>query len=844
MRTWLSGLMLICTCAVAVDGPFEADEHTVLLMHFDGEARDASDCENHGRPRSELTFTEDGRFGQALLLDGTGGVPVNPSGSLHIGTCSWTWELWVRPIEARRATIIATGWGNNRQLGLRFDGKHVLAWSLSGSASAHLAAEPAEGTFFDDAWHRVALVVDRERGGELRLYVDGQRVGVDRAARIPPIVFESQTMGLCIGAIAPWYIGKPGGFVGAIDEVRLSDIVRPDYAVTDPLPPQPAVGATGVTPFTWDVAASTVPLRLTPQNTVIALNDGVRESTTSKAGAELRSFLRRAHGVTAGFELVDEGKVEDVPGQVVLALGPTRWVDPTEITSLSRDGYIIKRKASTVVICGGKSIGTYYGTMAFLDRFVGIRCYMPTDLWISLPETPEEAGITLGNIDLRIEPFTRSASLSGVQRIPGDKGWMQRIGGQRRLGGTHQHSLWTRFHPKRYAEKCPEIYGVVKGERYIPRKSHDQRWNMCYTNPATVNAAVDSARRHFRQRPQDVYLAYSVMDGHAVCECDTCLAAYKATDSGTDKHARTRGHSLVYWRFMNQLATRLEPLFPDKKLIGLAYASTRFVPPFTLHPNVVVFANFHIAELDADKIISPDATGTSRFEQWLTVCTMFGNHDWYHGNGFLIPRSYTGYWSHFMKALQEKAPAGVFQHCECYPNWGLDGPKYWLMNRLWWEPELDPEMLWQQFCDDMFGPAAAPMRSYWRRWETLWIAMDNVKGPERKLFRWGRQFLADAEDRAVLAACREDLDVAMGTAVTDRQRQRIELFSKTFRLCERLFELARAESLTQDRVDAVREYAVSLVQDPMTLYGAGAKPERALETIDRALTTLSKGKVK
>jgi len=223
---------------------------------------------------------------------------------------------------------------------------------------------------------------------------------------------------------------------------------------------------------------------------------------------------------------------------------------------------------------------------------------------------------------------------------------------------------------------------------------------------------------------------------------------------------------------------------------------------------------------------------------------MFGNHDWYHGNGFLIPRSYTGYWSHFMKALQEKAPAGVFQHCECYPNWGLDGPKYWLMNRLWWEPELDPEMLWQQFCDDMFGPAAAPMRSYWRRWETLWIAMDNVKGPERKLFRWGRQFLADAEDRAVLAACREDLDVAMGTAVTDRQRQRIELFSKTFRLCERLFELARAESLTQDRVDAVREYAVSLVQDPMTLYGAGAKPERALETIDRALTTLSKGKVK
>ena len=261
-------------------------------------------------------------------------------------------------------------------------------------------------------------------------------------------------------------------------------------------------------------------------------------------------------------------------------------------------------------------------------------------------------------------------------------------------------------------------------------------------------------------------------------------------------------------------------------------------------PNVVLFTNFHIAELEADRILAADpATGLSPLDYVLRRCDSFGNHDWYHGNGFLIPRIYSGYWSQFMRHLADRVSTS-HMYAEAYPNWGLDGPKLYIMSRLWWDPRQDAGALLHQFCQDMFGPAAEPMEAYFTALERLWVTLDNVKGPERKLFQWGRQFTADAEDLAVVRRCRDLLQQAAGQAATEPQKQRIALFAKTFDVPATLYEFTAATRIPRADVTAFwQRVEQHVLSDPLTFYGAGPKPDDLRKQIQAACDGATGGKL-
>jgi len=323
-----------------------------------------------------------------------------------------------------------------------------------------------------------------------------------------------------------------------------------------------------------------------------------------------------------------------------------------------------------------------------------------------------------------------------------------------------------------------------------------------------------------------------------VCRCKKCRAEYEKykTEGAEPREYEARGFSTLYWQFIESLARRLKEKLPEKRIVAMVYGPARFPPEKRLPPNVIVFTNFHIAELDADRILTPDPeTGVSRLDFVLLRCSFYGNHDWYHGNGFLMPRIYSGYWSRFMRHLAEHVE-GAYMHAEAYPNWGLDGPKLYIAARLWENARLDVDQLLQQFCRDMFGSAAEPMYEYFVTLERLWVTLDNVKGPERKLFLWGRQFTVDDEDRAVIARLRKLLDRAAATARTEQQKQRIALFSKTFVLPETLWRFAAAEKIQQSEIDAFRAHVEKkILPYPITLYGAGKEPEQLRKNIESAL---------
>ncbi|GAG34213.1 unnamed protein product, partial [marine sediment metagenome] len=183
-------------------------------------------------------------------------------------------------------------------------------------------------------------------------------------------------------------------------------------------------------------AGAMEPLRLTPQ-TAVVVPDGKLDRHTQSAAATLRDWLRKATASEGGFNIISQGDIGDAPAGPVLAVGSTRWTDPHELAGLWRDGYVLRRKGNVIVIAGGRPSGTFHGACGFLDRFCGVRFYMPTELFTSLPG---ERQVAVREVDLVMDPFVKSCYMSGINYDdPRDSPWVRRVGGWRRLGGTHQH---------------------------------------------------------------------------------------------------------------------------------------------------------------------------------------------------------------------------------------------------------------------------------------------------------------------------------------------------------------------------------------------------------------------
>ena len=401
-------------------------------------------------------------------------------------------------------------------------GRRLVASFSGGHFGGAVSSDDVSATLFDGGWHHAAAVLDRERGGEVRLYLDGKPIAAKSPAYCPPILFDEEQMGLVIGHIAPWYVGKDG-YRGAIDEVRVSSLVRPAYAVPADSPPPPSPPWTRRAVPAVDNALAGGVLKLTPETTRIALPALHPAEGNFRAADELQQWLRRGCGTDRGFDIVNEAALKSLQGQVILALGRTAWTDAAELDSLSPDGFVLRRQANVICIAGATSQGTYHGAMRFLDDICGVRFYLPTDLFTSSPKSGPEIPAAL---NVRSEPFVRSGMISGLTDIPGDGGWWRRNAAVRRRGGTHQHNMFTLFEPARYAAAHPEIYPIINGRRHIPADHLDQAWQPCLSAASLVDVAEDAALRYFRRQPSAAYVACSVQDGHTVCQCDACRSVY------------------------------------------------------------------------------------------------------------------------------------------------------------------------------------------------------------------------------------------------------------------------------------------------------------------------------
>lgn len=241
----IAGLFAILTVLAATTGTAYADPPVPVASYsFDGgAARDTGGDHLDGIVRG-ASFTERGRFGDALDFDGTNDRVTIPDSFILDFEDGFTLEAWVRPDSLGTYASVLMRESSQAHFGYALYGTDsggpsgITSDDLSNSTSIRGASEIPT-----DEWSHLALTYD---GDDLKLYVDGDLVDSATSAVAP----QDSDGDLQIGGNTTW--GEY--FDGTIDEVKLYNDALDDTEIEEDMtkPVEPAPRPDPVAAYAFD----------------------------------------------------------------------------------------------------------------------------------------------------------------------------------------------------------------------------------------------------------------------------------------------------------------------------------------------------------------------------------------------------------------------------------------------------------------------------------------------------------------------------------------------------------------------------------------------------------------
>lgn len=421
---------------------------------------------------------------------------------------------------------------------------------------------------------------------------------------------------------------------------------------------------------------------------VVAENapDDVRQ-----AAEELAAMLSRIVG--SGFAVetgngsrgLAVGRVRDFPGLKMELPGSA--ADPTR-----REDYLLQSHAGGVVLAGHTAQGVTHAVWDLLHR-LGFRQYFPGAAWevvpqhtslaleVSVLEHPDYLARRIwygfGPWDYAHEPYRRwcerNRATSGIELSTGHA-YDGIIARNRAVFDEH-----------------PEYLGLVDGERKSTK--------LCISNAGLRALVVRDALARMAVEPTPDSISVDPSDGLGWCECEECRQLGSVSD---------RAVTLA-----NTVAEAVSAKYPGR-LVGMyAYAGHSPPPQIDVHPNVVISV--------ATAFIKGGFTVDELIEGWRERKATLGIREYYSVNTWdrdLPGRSRGSRLEYLARTIPHFHRSGArFLSAESSDNWGPNGLGYWLAARMLWDVEEANrlEELQEDFLRNAFGPAAGPMREFYRR---------------------------------------------------------------------------------------------------------------------------------
>ncbi len=511
----------------------------------------------------------------------------------------------------------------------------------------------------------------------------------------------------------------------------------------------------------------------------------------------------------------------------VVIAGRDRW-DPAKLDIVTKEGAI-------------KGVQQEYGTInavyTFMQEQLGVRWLWPGELG---EDVPKRDSITLAPFEHRHHPQIRSRG--GVFNFSslGNKGygrsheWTMRqrlqLDSLGMEGGHGFGDWWDRHH-----EKHPEIFALQPdGTRSGFPNPHNAK--LCMSNPKVWELWLEDVAAELKQDPNRMVFNAAPNDGWASghCVCEKC-SAWDHPDGEprvfnwfkrNEPRPATSDRDVT---FANKLGELLKQKYPGKdyRVLMLSYGHSR-PAPVKARPadNVImsIVANFFGRTGLVDRGSTRGDTYRQQFEAWAKIVPSMmwrpntgSPAGWQQG----LPDIHI---AQTVRDLKDVAAA----HCEgifidgVWEHWATQGPLYYVMAQLVWNPAADADAVLADYYTRAFGAAAPHVREYFDTIEKQRMVFTTTNN-EAGVFSFPQLYTADLLresqarlDRAVAAVPTDSIQakrvafIQAGLTYTRLQMENITLMDRYWKKKdEALATQVKQNWKTIDELIAAQPYALN-----------------------------------
>ncbi|MBQ9264104.1 MAG: DUF4838 domain-containing protein [Clostridia bacterium] len=476
-----------------------------------------------------------------------------------------------------------------------------------------------------------------------------------------------------------------------------------------------------------------------------------------------------------------------------------------QLTDLEDGAFRISVTAQGITLKSGKAAGQVYGAYALLEklgwRFLAKDCEITPHAPLRLPlgTWEEHPAFSVREI------FWRGAmdgEYAVKLRLNSARSTITPDQGGKAMFYNFSHTFDQLVPVKTYFDTHPEYFSMRDGVRVR------ERTQLCLTNPDVLRLCTEGVLKWKREHPEYTIFSVSMNDWYNNCQCPACRKI--------DEEEGSSAGTVI--RFVNAVADNVTKIYPDVRIHTFAYLYCRKPPKLTRpHPSVIVRlcsieccyshpiaqCGCEISRINVQGTFAHAFTGDphvpSSFMRdlagWSKLCKnqlFIWDYTTNYAN-YLQPFPNLHVLADNLRTFRQYGASGVLEqgNFSLGRASALGDLKVYLLGKLLWNPDLNPEELIREFAEGYWENGAEAMLRYIDLW--------------RKAVKDAHMSIYDPPDAAYLseptlttaeAYLREALEKTQGAAHERLEREALSL---------RYVRLAQ-EDPTQDghaaRVDA------------------------------------------
>ncbi len=512
-----------------------------------------------------------------------------------------------------------------------------------------------------------------------------------------------------------------------------------------------------LSPVTWLQAPVHAPVELARDGktrAVVFVADPKPGVPLKRLVDELREVVRLSTGAT--LERVAQTPPADQPAIVIGDCEETRAAG-IDATKLPFEGFVVKTAPNRVYLVGSTQAlpagsnpwaywaneGTAWAVADFLERFVGVRWYWPTDLggrcltpgaelvvppvhYCDQPVFRERlyhptAGWPLPSaarwFDKEPLPFADGALPAGVKAIAmasylpmvrSGNSWPYQV-------KVHEpQKLWKQWESK--WSKHPELLDMFQQKK-------DGKPNLsmlCYSSTNTLAYLLQGCEDAWDNKKPASWVtptSVTVSPGDAPLNCQ-CAACQATMAKG--------GASLLMGQFVKKMCEAVKQRWPDKKVIFLPYWNYQSCPKDVEFPDNLEIMTCMTGGPMALMVQPKARAGTeNNIRAWSAKVngpiTLWDYSD--RGGGWTYgPLQFPHVVCDFYRTNRTFV-AGAFLNGGMPSDWTTTAPTLYVWMKALWNPELDVDAVLDEMCRRLYGKASGTVRELIRleceRWNTV-----------------------------------------------------------------------------------------------------------------------------